>query len=429
MATIESIHFTPFAPKVVGENLEWIPLLKGHFEALPQLCWRKGDSWREANIWLLNRARSVDIETVRSNARALLTYARWLENSETTEKPSHWWDFPQRESERCLVRFRGFLIKQSDSGELSPSTVTNYMRAVIQFYRWLYANRLVTPQWPMWRDRSVSILLPNNGWFERTILVLSNDLSIPNRKRNSDGLEGGLHPVSEVERKLILGLAGQHCPIEIGLMLRLGFETGMRIGTLADIKVATLINAIPDPGGANAFLISIGPGAHPPVSTKFGTYGNVMVPGLLFEDLINYSRSTQRLKRKAIAAIENKDLLFLTRFGNRYANRKSDKSSAINVAMHHLKSVALQSGNNINHFKFHMTRATFACDVVTLALQYQSEGIDPIEFVKDLLFHKNRSTAEVYIKYVQKQPIKTELSNEFTRAFLGLMNHAAPSHE
>ena len=69
-----------------------------------------------------------------------------------------------------------------------------------------------------------------------------------------------------------------------------------------------------------------------------------------------------------------------------------------------------------------MTRATFACDAVTLALKYQSEGIDPVEFVGDLLFHKNSSTTEAYIRHVKKQPIKAALANEFTRVFLGVLN-------
>lgn len=422
MATVESIHFTPFAKSVVGNGIEWVPLTRGHIDGLPQICWNTGDPWREANIWLLTRARKADIETVRSNARSLLTYARWLESTENTDKPSHWWDFPQREADRCLVRYRGFLIHQSDAGALSPSTVTHRMRDVIQFYRWLYANRLVTPLWPMWKDRNISILLPNNGWFERTITVLSSDLSIPNRKRNSAGLEDGLLPVSNDERTLILELAHEHCSVEFQLMLRLGFDTGMRLGTISDIKVGTLANAIPDPGGADAYLISIGPGAHPPVRTKFRTHGNVMVPSHLFNNLVEYSRSSQRLKRKEIAAAEHKELLFLTRFGNSYVDRKPDKSNAINVEMHKLREIARLHGHNIDHFRFHMSRATFACDAVTMALKYQSEGIDPVEFVGDLLFHKNRSTTEAYIRYVKKQPIKAALANEFTRVFLGVLN-------
>jgi hypothetical protein len=42
-------------------------------------------------------------------------------------------------------------------------------------------------------------------------------------------------------------LVDEHCSLELQLMLRLGFDTGMRLGSICDLKVRTLSNAIPDP--------------------------------------------------------------------------------------------------------------------------------------------------------------------------------------
>ena len=422
MARCESITFTPHSPEIVGNKLQWIPLSSGIVEGLPQICWESGESWREANLWLLNRSHEKDIETVRSNAKFLHAYAQWIESA----TPSvNWWDFPAKEKDRCLVRYRGFLIKERNAGNLAPSTATARMRTAVQFYRWIYTKGLLTPQWPMWRERNVTIRLDSTDYFERTVVVTTTDLAIPNRKRNSEGLEDGLMPVSAEERDSILALSDEHCSLELSLMLRLGFFTGMRLGTICDLKVETILRAIPDPLAPEARLISIGPNARPPVHTKGGTYGHVTLPGELYLDLAQYCTTLRRMERQALAAGENKRLLFLTRFGNPYVKRKFDKSSAVNVEVHKLRSVARANGVNLNHFHFHMTRPTFACDVMQLALQI--EGIDPIEVVGQMLFQSDRKTTEAYVKYIKKQPIKAQVANEFTRMFLGHMKRTLES--
>lgn len=423
MARCELIAFTPHSPEVVDGKLTWIPLKSGAMDGLPQICWGNGEPWREANLWLLSRAYRQDIETVRSNAKALHAYAQWLESA---DPPIHWWDFPAKEKDRCLVRFRGFLIKEREAGNLAPSTVSARMRAVVRFYRWVYTERLISPQWPMWHERNIVIKLDSTDYFERTVVVTTTDLAIPNRKRNSAGLEDGVMPVSPEERDAILALVDVHGSLELALMLRLGFFTGMRLGTICDLKVDTIVHAIPEPCVPGARLISIGPNARPPVHTKGGTYGHITVPGKLIEDLTQYASSLRRLERQACAQKDDKSLLFLTRFGNPYVKRQGNKSSAINVEMHKLRSIARAAGTSLTHFHFHMTRATFACEVMRLALQI--EGIDPVAVVGDMLFHTNRRTTEAYVHYLKKQPIKSEIANEFTKVFFGCMKHSTEKH-
>lgn len=422
MARTEFITYSPHGPEVVAGKITWVPLASGAIKGLPQICWDSGEPWREANLWLLRTAQGRDIETVRSHAKALQAYAQWLES---TTPLIQWWHFPVHEKDRCLVRFRGHLIRERDKGNLAPSTASSRMRSVVQFYRWVYSEKLFTPQWPMWRERTVTLKLNSTDYLERTVVVATTDLAIPNRKRNSSGLEDGVMPVSPEERDAILSHADMHASTELTLMLRLGFFTGMRLGTICDLKVDTILHAVPEPAVPEARMISIGPGARPPVHTKGGTSGHITLPAGLHSDLTQYATSLRRLERQTLADGESKSLLFLTRFGNAYVKRKENKSSAINVEMHKLRSLARSKGLSLDHFYFHMTRATFACEAMRLALQI--EGIDPIEVVGDMLFHVNRRTTEAYVKYLKKQPIKAAIANEFTRTFLGRMSAEKPS--
>ena len=254
----------------------------------------------------------------------LLAYAKWL-GAESID----WWHFPDRESERCLNRFRGALIQARNLGELAPSTTSQRMAAVIRFYKWGRKIGLISTEWPMWKDKFVGIKLTNQFGLEHTLKVASTNLSIPNRTvAGPIQLEDGLLPVAIKSMKDILSFADENTSKELTLMLRIGFFTGLRIGSITDLKVSTLQNAITIPEiGIKA--ISVGPSARPPVETKFDVSGSVPVPNELLEILLDYASSIRRLQRQALSSEADQDLLFLTRFGNNY---KGD-SSAINVEM------------------------------------------------------------------------------------------------
>lgn len=415
MARVETIAFTPHAAEILGDRVTWRPLRTGLLSGLPQICWENGEPWREVNLWLFGRSHRNDISTLRSAASSLHAYAQWLEQS---DPKTNWWDFPANEAERCLWRYRGALIFARDAGKLASSTASARMRAVVQFYRWLDDKRLLSPRWPMWVDKVTNRRVLDAHGFARSIAVASTDLTIVNRSRiGGERLEGGLMPVSDDVQTAISKLAKKHTSIEFFLMLSLGFATGMRIGSIVDLKESTFANAVQS-NIPEAWEVSIGPNANPPVHTKFRRNGSVVIPNALFEDIREYITSPRRLKRYATAAPQFKQILFLTRFGHRYASIGSDASSAMNVEMSRFRKIARKSGLNLNNFKFHQTRATFATNLAKIAIH--TEGVNPIELVAECLFHKDEATAMRYVTFVKKLPTKAILGNNFTKAFFGL---------
>ncbi|ANC01149.1 integrase [Pseudomonas putida] len=420
MARLESIDHTPYRSEAHEDRLNWERVVDGRMiKGLPQLFWADGKPWREANLWLMEGAcnQEVDLKTVQAKATCLHTYANWLETSD-----NKWWDFPARKENRCLVRYRGALVAARDNSELSSSTVSQRMRVVVSFYRWLAATNLLSPAWPMWKERTVGVHLSNPFGFKRTLAITTTDLAIPNRARPGERLESGLLPVSASDRNQILDFAQSQASEELFLLLITGFFTGMRIQTLTDLKVKTLSNATPDPCDPNLYRINVGPAASPSVATKFDVTGQVWITRELLEKLLRYSHSERRLKREIKASPDHKDLVFLTRFGNPYAQRGSNKSAAINVEMHGFRKIALANGiQSMRNFRFHQTRCTFATELARLAISFGG-GLHAVAIVKEALLHKNESTALKYIKFVEKTPIKRELANSFTKAFLGIIS-------
>lgn len=366
-------------------------------------------------MWFCQLAshRNLDLKTVQSKASSLLTYARWLEATKTS-----WLAFPEKKYDRCLDRYRGALILMRDEGELAPSTTSSKIRVPIQFYKWLIEQQIISPERQLWTTRTVGIEFINKSGFSRLQLVESTSLAIPNRTLKHELPEEGVWPVSVEDREKILDCAEAYCPYEIYLILLLGFHTGMRIQTITDLKLQTLLNAVHHPLQSEVSIITVGPGASPPVSTKYGITGAIEIPSKLLESIKDYLFSRERIRRVNKSLESNKNLVFLTKCGNPYARRGLNSSVAINVAMYNLRKIGKQREiPALSNFTFHQTRATFATELAIFAL-----AIDPIgavDMVRRALLQRQESSALHYIKFAKKAPLASQAANKFTRCFLG----------
>lgn len=427
MATLEYVQYIPHRIILAEDGAlhrepdRALQTIKG----LPQIFWANGSSWRAANLWAFNRATNglTDIKTVRSNLGHLHKYAEWLEEAQL-----EWRHFPMLERDRVLVRWRKHLIKQRDRlGLLAPSTASHRMNATIHFYRFAQASGLIGRDTPMWQERQVVFRFFDSVGFERTMLKQSTNMAIPCRARHGLMLEGGLSPLTDEQRQDLLAFTGRAGNVsrELDLMLKVGFFSGARIETITDLKRGTLDNALPDPQVPGLFYLSVGPGHRPHVSTKFEVSGRIVLPAALLEELRDYVSDVSRLKREALAATEDKDLIFLTRYGRRYADLASGSGIAVGRAMVDLRRNATKAGLAFaKHFYFHMTRATFGTSLTSLLLS--KEGATEKEvlgLVSSLMLHKDVSTTLKYIKFVRETRMKAAVANEYSNAFLGLQRH------
>lgn len=421
MAKLEVVRYQQHHHQLDEGRVSWCPTNLGIVEDLPQLFWEDHSPWTEANLWAIEQITNfrLNLQSVRSNLMHIADYAKWLEQEDT-----NWWHFPERASERCLTKYRGHLIRRRNDGDLAASTATQRMSAVIRFYRWLQARRLISPNWPMWEDKSIGIKVKDKYGLDHTLSILSTDLTIPNRKvSGAVNLEDGLLPVSPEDASAILDFADANAPVEIGLILRIGFLTGMRLATICDLKVQTLESATPFPG-TSWKCIYVGPGAKPPVQTKFDINGTVLIPEHLLDQLIQYSTSIRRIKRTAKAESKNKNLIFLTRFGSAYTG---SKSRAINVAMSRLREKASNHGISAFHgFKFHRTRATFATNLMRIALQYLPPD-EAIQLVRGACLHKSEKTTLSYISFIETTEVMQKASEEFFQLFTGVRSEGYPT--
>ena len=420
MARLESIRYVSRRAEVHGGRVQWLDDPDITIERLPQLFWENQTTWGEVNMWALEQASGgSDIKTVQRNMQHMLSYMKWLE-----QEGVGWWHFPEAKRERCLNRFRGYVVRMRDAGEVAPSTASARMATVIRFYRWLKSTGLLSISWPMWAERQVGIRLTNVFGLEHTLRVTSTDLSISNIKvAGAISLEDGLMPLTIQGMREIIDFADAKASEELALMLRVGFGTGLRLGSILDLKVTTLENARLDPL-SGWYKVAVGPRAHPPVATKFNISGMVPIPALLLERLREYAHSTRRLKRQALAARENRGLLFLNRFGVPYSG---EASRAINVQMSRLRDAGeAASVSVLREFHFHRTRPTFATALMRVALKFLPVG-EAVQLVRESCLHKNEATTMKYVKFIEINKAMAEAADAFSEAFMGLVSSRAPN--
>ncbi len=411
MANLELIRFHPHkavVPEVESpEAVEWrVGRSAGE---LPMIVWAHGESWGQANLWAHHLAEQCDPKTVLTSIKHLAGYAQWLE-----AEAMDWWHFPEKKADRCLFKFRKALTDARDAHEIAPSTASARMAAVLRFYRWAHAAELITPGGPMWEDRQVAVRTVNTFGLERTMRVTTSELVIRNTKvKGGFQLEDGVMPVSEEGRRDIQAFVDAHASEELDLMLALGFGSGLRLGSLCDLKVLTLERATTDPA-TGWRRMDIGPAARPPVATKLGVSGKVPIWDELRARALEYATSTRRLKRQMKAAPEHRGLLFLNKNGKPY------NQGAVTTEMCRLRAAALDAGVAVfRDFYFHRSRATFATLLMRVALRVLPVA-DAIDLVREACLHADEKTTFGYVKFVEKTGAMKAHADAFTEAFLGL---------
>ncbi|MBU3557175.1 site-specific integrase [Polynucleobacter sp. Ross1-W9] len=414
MATLEHIHANPIMDQIENGVVEWVPSKTIRpIENLPLIFWRNGDQWDEVNLWAFEKARNsgVKLKTVNTQMEHLHKYANWLEAEQID-----WRHFPILKAERVLVRFRGFLIDMRDRGVLSASTISSRMNAVIQFYRYANTRNFIDLK-NMWVDKSVFISYYDSAGFQRTLQRITTDISIPNRARQGIRLEDGLLPISAEHQHALMRFTKDTGSEELYLMLLIGFYTGARLGTITTLRSQSLDRAMRSSIVKGVWSLPIGPGTG--ISTKFDVSGELMIPDIVMQLLMEYKTSRQHLDRVINANNENKSFLFLTRYSNPYTPKSIDRE------MVSLRRKGLAAGIKfLAKFKFHQTRATYGTWLTSLCLKVTSPKA-AIEFVKRAMHHKHESTTFGYITFLEHTKAKIELSNAFSDAFFGVGNKVA----
>ena len=397
----------------------------GDLEALTPLESRKpkdmsmvmgdnGEPWIEAFQFLINKSH-LNPKTILSNAKDLTAYLTFLEL-----QGINWLHFPKRKSERCLYRFREYLI---DPLRVSETRLTEQRRInlIISFYKWADHEGFIDNGIEKWTDRNISVHFYNSVGFKRSISVATTDLRISARKSNTGTVEGGLMPLHPDDRDTLIKYLRSSTSTTHQMFLHmfsLGFWSGARSETIRTLGISNLEKA----KKAHPFdkytpeIVYLAIGGNTGVKTKYDVQGYLLIPKPVFNELYSYAYSAERLLRgaKARASGKNEDILFLSKYGNPISE---DSFTAL---MSELRVQLVADGlTHFHNLKFHQSRATCGTELAITILKNGGTDMDAISIVRDWLMHKEESTTWSYIKFVRDHAWTEDFANEFVKHFLG----------
>ena len=402
-----------------------------NYNLLPLVLDRGGTPWYFGTLYILSQLES-DAKPVmtsyQSKADDLGAYKEWLD---TQDRPDDlMFQFPKIKLRRPTYRYRGHLQRQIQAGEIAPATAKRRMGTLISFYRWLIGNNYFQPECPPWEEKQFQLTFKTTEGRAISKKVISTDVSIRAPKSEDpfagtiqDG--GRLRPLTGVEQNWILEAAKAKGNTECYLFQLFILATGARIQTAGTLRLRHFMQPNPHyskalTGEGEVFKLKAGPGTG--IDTKNNKHGVLQVPRPIYELLHTYAISDRAMVRRArfVAKLgEHPDhYLFLTQQGNPYYTAKAEvlrfnpkldrRHEKVGQSVRQfLKEQVIpfvrEHHDKHFHYRIHDLRASFGMNMTELLMELvQAETITLHRArmtVKDLLWHENLATTDLYLNY------------------------------
>lgn len=426
----------------------------GYLPNFPVLIQGNGEPWAIGNLYLttkLQREAGYESRTFRGIADHLLDYLRFLEDERLDCL-----HFPKNDRLKVTFRYRQRLIDFVTGGQLSASTASARINAVVNFYRGMINWDLVdgaSIEGVAFTEIKKYINVTSNYGISNNVRINSHNLVITNTKKQtqaeyiSDG--GDLRPLTLNEQSSMLR-ALLECSREYQLMFYFALFTGARIQTIGTLRISHLLGNLDSSG---SLRLPIGAGTL--IDTKNGKRMTLLVPGWLVQDMLIYTSSVEAKKRRSRSYYgDNEDnYLFLSKNGVPYYTSKKeildrrDSRISENAGMvDRARNVSIQDGAalrthiqkillprirldhpDFQNFTFHDLRASFGMNLLESQLQHMGDNriTAVIEFVQQRMGHSSKETTMRYLNYKSRLEWKNTVQHEFETHLFQHVNTSA----
>jgi len=398
---------------------------------LPQLVDVKGNLIYPQNLYLTYSARNRQSTT--TNSQALLMFTRWLQIVNKSYRdvfadPEEGvaWLFA-----RLLARsIRKEVYEEREKMELS--TAKTYMRAVVNFYKWL--NREGVLRWsdemkpfnfiykriPRSRDRGEVDMLSHTKRNQEIIVQSATVMEIfpkgvrlqPHKKLKPLPDDALSILESEINKKSF--------QIRDRLMIKLGYKGGLRVEEVVSLNEGAIHQPrLGEKECELSLLTSNG------VDLKGDVSRTTIIPATLMSELFDYKTSKERYCILADLPIESdsktaiEPRLFLSSRTKAGAIKKNTLQSCWSV----LRKL-IRKEHKDWYYKFHDLRSTFATNWL---LKVTKEGDLPVDFyfseLKSLLGHSEGTDTMVYIDYHKDRSLGKAAANRRNKESQEAMNN------
>lgn len=426
-------------------ELTLTPYTDACYPDFPVLIQSNGELWEIGNLYLTNkleRSPNYESRTFKGIADHLLDYLRFLEDEKLD-----YLHFPKNDRLKVTYRFRQRLLSLVISANLSASTASARINAIIKFYKEIASWGLIDKQ----KIDNIAFLpvkkhlrTTTSYGGERNLNIESHNLTIPatRKQHNSEIIKdgGSLRPLTIDQQQLMLH-ALLDSSREYQLMFYLALFTGARLQTVCTIRLKHLDGAVDSHGDLR---LPVGFGTL--VDTKHNKQITLIIPGWLVEDMRIYSRCQEAQKRRgrSFYGDTHENYLFLSKNGLPYYTSKKEILDRSNHKPQKTpKSVKLQDGaalrthikqiilpkirsthSNFQSFTFHDLRATFGMNLLESQIKLLGEHLatECIDYVQQRMGHTNKTTTIQYLNYKSRLNWKNRIQHEFEESLFKHIN-------
>lgn len=411
------------------------PVAEPHSEALinynlfPIPLDRAGKPWGLATNFLLARLEGEsrpNMVSYLSRADDLGAFKEWLDQFPSPDELML--NFPKMKLRRCTYRYSGYLKQQMFTKEIAPGTARRRMSTVIAFYRWLIKDEVFAPENDPWEERGYSLNFKGDYGAVITKVGVTTDVGIK-VPTVEDALEdtiqdgGKLRPLPKDEQQWVMEALNSLANPEMYLICLLMIATGARVQTVTTLRVKhftgktpTFSNALS--GGGSVFKLKCGPGTG--IDTKGDKQGLLQIPSPLYEAMRTYVMSARATHRREVASGGDigDQYLFLTQQGSPYYQAKDEafqfdpeftgryRKAGGTIRQFLTDRLIPHVRKNHDpkfHFRIHDLRATFGMNHTDIQMILVDSGQVTLSqarnIVRQLMWHKNSSTTDLYLDY------------------------------
>lgn len=361
---------------------------------MPAVIWTDGEPWLAATVYLRRRAFQAAAagrsqSTIARHSTALAAYATYLESEQLG-----WNEFPEDKSLRPTYRYRGHVLARCHALDLARSTAANQMSVLRAFYGWAMRwGALIDRSVEPYRPRPIVVRYSDQVGLQRSTIVMSSDLAIKRTKVAFGGVEEGCKPLRIADRDQVLRICRDHFRVEFQLVMKIGFYSGMRLGTIIGLTESAIRNHFPSPDIPSWCAIGVGPEYGIP--TKHDVTYHPSMPEPLLRELLKYCRTIRRALRQRNASQTDQDVIFLNAKGQRLTTR------SFSADMTKLRRIAKAQGMQIPWFHFHCSRATFGTSIVLAGLAAGHKTTHMLPRLMRLMGHARAPSSMHYIDWVE----------------------------
>lgn len=396
------------------------------FENYPFIVDKNGSLSDHANLFVLHEIKSPitpSYRTLECKAYDLCYFFRWCSNTDINYLETN---LPRLS--RPTYRYHRHLIDLITIGEIAPTTGKRRMSTIIQFYKWLIAQELISDNHSLWIETPTDCL--GNSVSKIDLITSFNRFK---KQANPENVadESNLRPLNSKELNQLIDSLRKIGNPEMLLSFLLAVCTGARMCTVFTFRSQMFEKELPSTAKFKKIKIGLGSS----VKNKKDKQMLVWIPVTLYQQLRIYALSDRALLRRRKFKKKYPLLsphLFISERGNPYYLSENeakiyDKLPIRGNTVHQfiaqrLKPKLRENGRNFS-FHFHDLRATFALLLLEgLKIENSDNKLEiaAMNYVKSRMGHNSFSTTERYVERMDYPQFENATQLIFEKYLIGI---------